>query len=64
MTTITFEEKIDIKKNNFLNINEFLDFLAKDEKNLIEFWIIENPWDDIKKLVEKSKKWEISFVNI
>lgn len=64
MTTITFEEEIEIKKNKFLNINDFLEFLAKDERNLVEFWVLENPSDDIRNLVTKSKKWEINFVNI
>jgi hypothetical protein len=37
MTTITFEEELKFKQNNFSSVNDFLLFLASNKDYYVEF---------------------------
>ncbi len=66
MTTITFEEELKFKQNNFSSVNDFLLFLASNKDYYVEFWRLEDYeiTHEINDLCNKSKSWKINFVNI
>lgn len=66
MTTITFEEEVKFKKNNFSSVNDFLLFLANNKDYYVEFWSLKDNeiTEDLRELYNKSKSWKINFVNI
>lgn len=66
MTTITFEEELKFKQNNFSSVNDFLLFLVNNKDYYVEFWGLEDNeiTQEIKDLHSKSKSWKINFVNI
>jgi len=67
MTTISFEENININRNNFKNIKDFFIYTIENydlKEDKIELWIINNPTEELLKKVELSKMNKINFNNI
>lgn len=67
MKTISFEENININRNNFKNIKDFFIYTIENydlKEDKIELWIINNPTEELLKKVELSKMNKINFNNI